>query len=74
MDSLPFLDTLALNGAHNLAAHFPTNSVTPDEGKHNGVHVKTMTLIFPSKDPKCTMVMVTVAQCYMRTWLTPLML
>lgn len=30
---LPFPDTMRLNGACNLAAHFPTNGLPPDAGE-----------------------------------------
>lgn len=33
MAAVPFPDTMSLNGARNLAAHFPTNGLPPDVGK-----------------------------------------
>lgn len=33
MAAVPFPDTMTLNGARNLAAHFPTNGIAPDGGK-----------------------------------------
>lgn len=32
IDTVPFLATMSLNGARNLAAHFPTNAIPPDLG------------------------------------------
>lgn len=32
IDAVPFPDTMNLNGARNLAAHFPTNALPPDLG------------------------------------------
>lgn len=33
MSCLPWPDTMRLNGVQNLAAHFPTNGLPPDEGQ-----------------------------------------
>ena len=53
--AIPFLDTMMLNGACNLAAHFPTNGLPPDLGKYHCHSCEPAASIPITQVQKCTM-------------------